>query len=68
MHLNIGQEKNLDKYWYKHLKQLILNSDLRKQIGENLYTDFSKTHHLKIVTEKRAEFYNNVVMESLKVV
>jgi glycosyltransferase involved in cell wall biosynthesis len=63
-----GRRKNLDKYWYKYLKQLILNPELRKEIGENLYKEFGETYHLKNVTEKRANFYNQIVMESLKVV
>jgi hypothetical protein len=57
--------KNLDKFWYKYLKQLILNPELRKTIGENLYNDFSEKYHLKFVTQKRAEFYEKIVMESL---
>ena len=62
------KEKHLDKYWYKHLKELILNPDLRKELGENLYKEFGEIYNLKNVTEKRADFYNSVVMESLKVV
>jgi len=63
-----GRRKNLDKYWYKTLKQLILNPELRIELGENLYKEFGEIYHLKNVTEKRAKFYNDVVMESLKVV
>lgn len=62
------RRKNLDKYWYKHLKQLILNPDLRKELGENLYNEFGEKYHLKNVTEKRAEFYETAVMEALKVI
>ena len=63
-----GRRKNLDKYWYKYLKQLILNPELRKELGENLHKEYSETYHLKNVTDKRAELYESVVMESLKVV
>lgn len=63
-----GRRKNLDKYWYKYLKKLILEPELRKEIGENLYKEFSDTYHLKNVTDKRAELYDTVVMESLKVI
>jgi glycosyltransferase involved in cell wall biosynthesis len=63
-----GRRKNLEKYWYKYLKKLILEPELRKKIGENLYKEFGETYHLKNVTNKRAEFYNTAVMESLKVV
>ena len=62
------KDKHLDKQWYKYLKKLILDADLRKEIGENLYEDFGKTYHLKRVTEKRSELYEHVVAESLKVV
>ena len=66
---NKGQtRKNLEKFWYKNLKTLILNPELRKELGENLYKEFGKKYHLKNVTAKRAEFYDNIVMESLKVV
>jgi glycosyltransferase involved in cell wall biosynthesis len=66
---NKGQRrKNLEKYWYKYLKQLILNPELRKEIGENLHKEFGVTYNLKNVTEKRANLYESVVMESLKVV
>ena len=63
-----GRRKNLDKYWYKYLKKLILEPELRKEIGENLYKEFSELYHLKNVTDKRAELYDSVVMESVKVV
>lgn len=62
------KEKNLDKYWYKYLKQLILNPVLRKELGENLHRDFSEKYNLKNVTNKRAEFYESVVMEQLNIV
>jgi hypothetical protein len=61
------RRKNLDKYWYKYLKMLVLDADLRKQLGQNLYNDFSEKYNLKNVTEKRANFYESVVMETLKV-
>ena len=62
------KDKYMDKQWYKYLKQLILNPELRKELGENLHKDYGQKYHLKNVTEKRADFYNNVVIESLKVV
>jgi len=62
------KDKYMDKQWYKYLKKLILDADLRKELGENLYKEFGELYHLKNVTDKRAKFYNSVVMEALKVV
>jgi len=57
--------KHLDKEWYKYLKRLILEPDLRKKIGEGLYEDFKEKYNLKNVTQKRADFYEKVVYQSL---
>lgn len=62
----IPAEKNAHKYWKKYLKKLILDADLRKKIGEQLYEDFKVDYNLAEVTKKRAEFYKNVVNKSLK--
>ena len=64
----IPNEKNAHKYWVKYLKRLILNPDLRKQIGEQLYNDFKDEYNLVNVTKKRAEFYRAAVMKTLAVV
>lgn len=47
----IPTEKNARKYWQKYLKKLILNEDFRKELGENLYRDFSIKYHLTNVTK-----------------
>lgn len=60
-------KKNADKYWYKALKKLILDEDLRNKIGQGLYDTFSEKYNLKNVTNNRAEFYDSVIMETLKV-
>ncbi|MFW6246599.1 MAG: hypothetical protein ACOC22_00285, partial [bacterium] len=52
-------EKHAHKNWKKYLKKLILDADLRKRLGEQLYEDFKEKYNLKNVTEKRAEFYLN---------
>lgn len=64
----IPAEKNAHKYWVKYLKKLILDADLRKQLGEQLYEDFKEEYHLANVTKKRAEFYKAAVMKTLAVV
>lgn len=63
----IPSVKNAHKYWKKYLKQLILDADLRKQLGEQLYEDFSTKYNLENVTKKRGEFYKEAVLEGLKV-
>jgi len=63
----IPAEKNAHKYWKKYLKQLILDADLRKRLGEQLYEDFKSDYNLADVTAKRAEFYKAVVVKSLKI-
>lgn len=62
----IPNKKNAHKYWAKSLKKLILNPDLRKQIGEQLYEDFHEKYHLANVTKKRADFYKDAVSKSLE--
>ena len=64
----IPPEKNARKYWQKYLKKLILDADLRKRLGEQLYEDFKDEYNLANVTKKRAEFYKNAVMKTLAVV
>jgi len=64
----IPNEKNAHKYWVKYLKRLILNEDLRKQLGEQLYEDFKEEYNLANVTKKRADFYRAAVMKTLAVV
>jgi len=64
----IPAEKNAHKYWKKYLKKLILDADLRKQIGEQLYEDFKDEYNLATVTKKRADFYKAAVAKTLAVV
>jgi glycosyltransferase involved in cell wall biosynthesis len=59
----IPAKKNADKDWIKYLKRLILDADLRKRLGENLYEDFKERFHLATVTNKRADFYKKIVGE-----
>jgi glycosyltransferase involved in cell wall biosynthesis len=61
----IPNEKNAHKYWQKYLKKLILDADLRKQLGEQLYEDFKDKYNLATVTQNRAEFYKAVVAKTL---
>jgi len=62
----IPSEKNAYKYWQKYLKKLILDADLRKRLGEQLYEDFKEEYNLAYVTAKRAEFYKACVAKTLE--
>ena len=62
----IPSTKNARKYWSKYLRKLILDADLRKKIGEQLYEDFKIDYNLEHVTKKRAEFYKSVVNKDLQ--
>lgn len=64
----IPAKKNAHKYWQKYLKRLILDADLRKKLGEQLYEDFKEEYNLANVTKKRVEFYKAVVAKTLAVV
>jgi len=57
----IPSEKNAYKYWVKYLKKLILDADLRKKLGEQLYEDFKEKYHLANVTKTRVNFYKSIV-------
>ena len=60
--------KNPKKYWAKYLKKLILDADLRKKLGEQLYEDFHEKYHLASITKKRVEFYKEAVSKVLETV
>jgi len=47
--------------WYKALKKLILDEELRNKIGTNLYNLYSEKYNLKNVTAKRADYYEHMV-------
>jgi glycosyltransferase involved in cell wall biosynthesis len=64
----IPNEKNAHKYWKKYLKKLILDADLRKQLGEQLYEDFKDKYNLATVTKNRVDFYKAAVAKILTVV
>ena len=65
--LLVPNKKNIFRYWYKALKKLILSEDLRNQIGQGLHDTFKDKYNLKNVTNNRANFYESVVKEALKV-
>ena len=63
----IPNKKNQARDWYRALKKLILNPDLRTQLGNQLYEDFKDKYNLKNVTQKRAEFYKSIVEKARQI-
>lgn len=59
--LLVPHKPNEAKHWFKALKKLILDADLRKELGQNLYDKFSVDYHLKNVSQKRADFYQKII-------
>lgn len=59
----IPNKNNARKYWAKYLKKLILDEELRKKLGNQMYEDFKEDYHLTNVTKKRAEFYEKIFNE-----
>lgn len=59
--LLVPNNKKSDKLWYKALKKLIISEDYRKEIGHNLYDDFKEKFNLKVVTDRRSDFYKEIL-------
>jgi glycosyltransferase involved in cell wall biosynthesis len=57
----IPYKKNNDRDWYKAIKKLVLEPNLREDLGNQLYEDFKVKYNLKHVTEKRADFYSSLI-------
>ena len=51
------------KFWYSHLKKLILNPELITKLGENLYKTVNGTYDMKSVCENRKELYKKLISE-----
>jgi len=49
------------KGWYKALKQVILDKDYRESLANNLHEYVKEKYELKNVTEKRVEFYKDIL-------
>ncbi|MFW5847551.1 MAG: LAGLIDADG family homing endonuclease [bacterium] len=65
--LLVPVKKRNERDWAKALKKLIVEPNLREDLGNQLYEDFKDKYHLKNVTQKRAEFYESAVFELNKV-
>ena len=60
--LLVPESKN-HKLWYQHIKRLITNPELVKDLGERLYETVQK-YHIDRVTERRAEIYRELIRKS----
>ena len=58
--LMVDSSKN-HKQWYQHIKRLINNPELVKQLSENLYDMVKDTYSIQAVTETRAEWYKSLI-------
>ena len=58
--LLVDSSKN-HKRWYQHMKRLIDNPSLITELGESLYETVKDKYHLKTVTQKRKEFYKELI-------
>ncbi len=47
--------------WFKHIKKLIQNPNLVKDLGEQLYHDVNKSYHIDEVNKRRAEWYQSLI-------
>jgi glycosyltransferase involved in cell wall biosynthesis len=54
------------KSWYQYLKKLILNPEMIKTFGDNLYNTVINTYSMDKVTENRAKYYKKLVFEAKK--
>jgi glycosyltransferase involved in cell wall biosynthesis len=49
------------KDWYKKIKYCIKNPEYVKELGENAYQTALKKYDLKVLSEKRADFYRQLI-------
>jgi glycosyltransferase involved in cell wall biosynthesis len=54
------------KDWYKKIKYCIKNPDYVKELGENAYQTALKKYELKVLTQKRADIYKQIIQEKTK--
>lgn len=58
--LLIPSSKN-HKFWFEHIKRLMNNPSLIEDLGERLYESVKDKYHLKTTTQKRKEFYKQLI-------
>jgi len=47
--------------WYKAIRKLILEKDLRQQMAQNLHNYVIKNYSLEYITKKRVDFYKRIL-------
>jgi glycosyltransferase involved in cell wall biosynthesis len=57
----VPYKKRNGKHWYKAIKKLVTEPNLREDLGNQLYEDFKDKYDLKNVTNRRAEFYKTIL-------
>jgi len=58
--LLVDPKKN-HKLWYKYIKQLVLDADLRKKLQNNLYNFVYPQYTLGVVTNNRCNWYKEIL-------
>ena len=58
--LLIPSSKN-HKLWFDHTKRLMNNPSMIEELGERLYESVKDKYHLKTTTEKRKDFYKQLI-------
>lgn len=58
--LLVDPNKN-HKLWFKYIKQLVLDDDMRNELSNNLYNLVNPKYTLESVTNDRCAFYKNIV-------
>ena len=51
---------NKPKNWHRHMRELVLDADLRKGLADNLTADIKKRFNVAETAKKRAELYRQV--------
>jgi len=57
----IKSSKNESRTWFRAIKKLILDEDLRKSIGNKLYEDFKDKYNLENVNKNRVSLYKDLL-------
>lgn len=58
--LLVQTDKN-HKQWYQHIKRLINNPELVKQLSNNLFDTVKDTYSIQTITKKRADWYKSII-------
>ena len=56
----VNTRKN-HKLWYRYIKQLVLDEDLRNKLSKNLYNLVNPCYTLSHVTNKRCAWYKEIL-------